>query len=574
MTTQKIKLLFCLFLATGLNLQSYAQSGRTPVRAENGMVASSHYLASEVGSEIIEKGGNAIDASVATAFALAVALPSAGNIGGGGFIVYHGNDGYQTTFNFREKAPMAATEDMFLGENRKVKNNSNHEGLLSVGVPGTVAGLYKAHQKMGDLPWEDLVAPAIKLAEEGFPWTYRLNWFQNWVKNRENEDLYKATAKAFLKNGTDLYKQGEIIKQPDLAETLKRIQKHGADGFYKGKTAELIASYMKEHGGLITEEDLAAYEPEELEPVKGKYRGYDIVAMPPPSTGGVALIEMLNIIEGFDMQEMGHNSAKSLHVLTEAMRRGFADRALHLGDPNFNPEMPVEKLISKDYAADLRETIEENKASQSDSANFSAAHLKYESPQTTQISVVDKEGNAVSMTYTLEHSFGSKITVEGAGFLLNNEMGDFNPIPGYTDTEGFIGTAPNLVAPQKRMISSMTPAIVAKEGRPLLVIGSPGGRTIINTVFQVVVNVLDYKMNIGQAIEAPRIHHQWLPDVTSFERFGISPDTKRLYEAMGHKVKWNDSQGRAMGIYLDHEEGVLYGTADSRSYDSRAVGNN
>lgn len=568
-----LKTFLCLFLAIGLNTALLAQTGRTPVRAENGMVVSSHYLASEAGNKILEQGGNAIDATVATAFALAVTLPSAGNLGGGGFIVYHGSDGDKTTFNFREKAPLAATPEMFLGEDGKIKDNSNHEGLLSVGVPGTVSGLYKAHQKMGKLPWHQLLDPAIELAEQGFPSTYDMQWFLKWVENHKEEELYSATAKAFLKNGEDLYEPGEMWKQPDLAETLRRIQKEGADGFYKGETARLIDKYMKTHGGLITEEDLARYEAEELEPVTGTYRGHEIISMAPPSSGGVAIIEMLNILEGFDLREMGHNSAASLHVLTEAMRRGFSDRALHLGDPNFNPGMPITKITSKEYAAELRETIDMEKASVSDSANFSAAHLRPESPQTTHLSVVDKEGNAVSMTYTLEQSYGSKIVVEGAGFILNNEMGDFNPIPGHTDTRGLIGTEPNLVAPEKRMLSSMTPTIVAKEGKPLLIIGSPGGRTIINTVLQVVVNVLDHEMDIARAIEAPRIHHQWLPDITSFESWGISPDTKDLYEERGHKVRFITNQGQAMGIYIDEENGILYGGADSRSYDGRAVGN-
>ncbi|MGY5851010.1 gamma-glutamyltransferase [Salegentibacter sp. F14] len=572
MISKQLRALVVVLLAFGINFSFFAQSGRIPVRAQNGMVVTSHHLASQVGSDILQQGGNAIDASVATAFALAVTLPSAGNIGGGGFLVYYGNDGYKTTFNFREKAPLAASERMFLDQDGKIKDNSNHEGLLSVGVPGTVAGLFKAHQKMGSLPWKDLVAPAIKLAEDGFPSTYNMNGFLNWAREHKDEALYRATAKAFLKHGEEIYQPGEIWKQPELARTLKRIQKHGADGFYKGETARLIEDYMEKHGGLITREDLARYQAEELEPVTGTYRGHEIVAMPPPSSGGVALIEMLNIVEGFDIKEMGHNSAASLHLLTEAMRRAYADRALHLGDPNFNPGMPVEKITSKDYAADLRESIEPNRASVSDSANFSSAHLRYESPQTTHISIVDKEGNAVSLTYTLEHSYGSKITVEGAGFLLNNEMGDFNPIPGYTDTDGLIGTQPNLVAPEKRMLSSMTPTIVARDGRPLIVIGSPGGRTIINTVFQVIVNMIDHQMNIARAIEAPRIHHQWLPDITSFERYGISPDTQKLYEEMGHHVRFRNNQGQAMGIYIDQQEGVIYGAADSRSYDSGAVG--
>ncbi|CAN5413354.1 gamma-glutamyltransferase [soil metagenome] len=559
-----------LFISLSLTTSLFAQTGRQPVRAENGMVVTSHYLASRVGNEILKQGGNAIDATVATAFALAVTLPSAGNLGGGGFIVYHGNDGTQTTFNFREKAPLAATRDMFLGPDGKVKDNSNHEGLLSVGVPGTVAGLFKAHQQMGKLPWATLIAPSIELAENGFPSTYYMNWFVEWVKN--NKEKYPSTAKVFLKNGTEIYKPGEIWKQPELAETLRRIQAGGRDGFYKGKTAQLIEDFMKANGGLITKDDLEKYEAEELKPVKGSYRGYEVIGMAPPSSGGIAVIEMLNILENYNIKEMGHNSARSLHILTEVMRRAFADRALHIGDPNFNPGIPITELTSKEYAKRLGSTIEPGKASVSDSANFSAAHLRPESPETTHISVVDGQGNAVSMTYTLEASFGSRIVVEGAGFLLNNEMGDFNPIPGYTNSRGLIGTDPNLVAPGKRMVSSMAPTILAREGKPVLIIGSPGGRTIINTVLQVIVNVVDHELDIARAIESPRIHHQWLPDITSFENWGISPDTRDLYEKMGHRVRYVTNQGQAMGIFIDYSSGIIFGSADSRSYDSGAVG--
>ena len=547
----------------------FAQSGKTPAPAENGMVVTSHYLASEVGRDILKKGGNAIDASVATAFALAVTLPSAGNIGGGGFLVYYG-DGKKTTFNFREKAPLAAYEKMFLGKDGKIKDNSNHEGLLATGVPGTVAGLYLAHQKMGKLPWADLVAPAVKLAKEGFPASYRNEWFVNYIA--KNKSKFPSTAKTFLKDGKIPYKSGEIWKQPELAETLKRIQEKGADGFYKGKTAKLIADFMKKNGGIITEKDLAKYQAQELKPILGTYRGYEIVGMPPPSSGGIALVEMLNILEGYNLSEMGHNSAASLHVITEAMRRAFADRAEFVGDSDFNPDLPLERLISKEHANNLRANINLKKASQSDSIHFNAKHLVPESPETTHISVVDKDGNAVSLTYTLENSYGNKIVVEGAGFLLNNEMGDFNPIPGYTNSRGLIGTKPNLVQPKKRMLSSMTPAIVARNGKPVIVIGSPGGRTIINTVLQVILNVIDFDMNIAQAIEAPRIHHQWFPNRTSFEKYGISPDTQKLYKALGHEIYFRNMQGQAMGITIDHKNNKVYGAADSRSFDARAVG--
>ncbi len=548
----------------------YAQSGRTPLPSANGMVVSSHYLASEAGKKILEKGGNAVDAAITTAFTLAVTLPSAGNIGGGGFLVFHSSNGQTTSFNFREKAPLASTENMFLNNDGKIKNNSNHSGPLSIGVPGTVAGLYLAHQKLGKLPWTRLLEPAIDLAENGFPSGWDMQGFMKWVM--QNKDAYPSTAKSFLKNGEIVYKPGEIWKQPDLAKTLRLIQKKGADGFYKGVTAQLIENYMRSTGGLITKEDLSLYKAEEIEPVHGTYRGYDIFAMAPPSSGGVALVEMLNILEGFNLTKMGQNSAMYLHILTEAMRRSYADRALYLGDPDFNPSIPVKELISKSYGQKLRSTIDLFKASISDSSKFSSAYLPHESPETTHLSVMDKEGNAVSMTFTLEASYGSRMVVEGAGFLLNNEMGDFNPVPGLTNSAGLIGTPPNLIASQKRMLSSMTPTIVAKNGKPVLIIGSPGGRTIINTVLQVVLNVIDFNMNIGQAIEAPRIHHQWLPDITTFEQWGISPDTKCLYEMMGHKVIQQSSQGSAMGIFVNRNNGLLYGAADSRSFDGRAAG--
>lgn len=558
------------FIILFFNLQLTAQGGRIPVPAKNGMVASSHYLASEVGKDILVQGGTAVDASIATAFALAVSLPSAGNIGGGGFLVYQGSNGESTSFNFREKAPLAATRDMYLDEDGNIKDNSNHEGLLSVGVPGTVAGLYQAHQEHGKLKWSKLVQPAIDIAEKGFPVSPPLAGFSNWVF--ENKDEYKSTAAIFLKNGQTPLENGDILIQKDLAETLKRIRDKGADGFYKGKTASLVADFMKAHGGIITKKDLNKYEAEEMQTITGNYRGYEIIGMRPPSSGGVAIIEMLNILEAYDLEEMGHNSAESLHFITEAMRRAFADRAQFLGDLNFNEYVPIEELTSKEYAGKLREGIENEKASKSDSANFNKAHLLYESPQTTHISVVDKEGNAVSLTYTLEQSYGSKIVVEGAGFLLNNEMGDFNAIPGYTDTKGRIGTRPNQIEPEKRMLSSMSPTIVAKDGKPVIVIGSPGGRTIINTVLQVIINMIDYKMDIAKAIESSRIHHQWLPDVSYFEEWGFSPDTQRIYKEMGHEIETRNSQGRAMGIFIDPVTGMLEGAADSRSYDGKAVG--
>jgi gamma-glutamyltranspeptidase/glutathione hydrolase len=491
-----------------------------------------------------------------------------------GFMVYHGADGHATTFNFREKAPLAAHAEMFLGADGEINDNSNHSGPLSVGVPGTVAGMWMAHQKLGRLDWESVVEPAVRLAADGFPSTWAM---QGWLERLQvNDDpLYAATRRAFLKDGNDLYEPGEQFRQPDLAETLRRIQREGHDGFYKGQTARLLADFMRANGGMITEEDLRAYQAVEQAPTHGTYRGYDVYAMPPPSSGGVALVEMLNILEGFDLAEIGHNSALYLHLLTESMRRAFADRALHLGDPAFNPDMPIDRLTSKDYADELRGTIDLYLASESDSAAFNGAY--FESEETTHYSVVDAEGNAVSVTYTLEQGYGSELTVPGAGFLLNNEMGDFNPVPGRTNSRGTIGTPPNLVAPEKRMLSSMTPAILARDGKPVMVIGSPGGRTIINTVLQVVLNVVDHGMvgsRFGQAIESPRIHHQWLPDITSFEAWGFSPDTRRLYEMMGHDARSVGGQGSAMGIYIDTADGMVWGAADSRAFDGGARGGN
>ncbi|MEX0976675.1 MAG: gamma-glutamyltransferase [Woeseia sp.] len=541
-------------------------AGRTPVRGTNGVVASSSALASEVGIATLKKGGNAVDAAVATAFALAVTWPTAGNIGGGGFLVYHDTNGYATTFDFREKAPLAATEDMYLDENGNVRDNSNHDGILAVGVPGTVAGLEMAHREFGKLKWSDLVAPAVKFARDGIPITWKLH--DDFKGRKTHWDKYPSSAKVFLKADGTLYEPGDLWVQKDLAKTLQRIQRQGKDGFYTGRTAALIADFMVANGGIITLDDLQQYAAVQREPIRGSYRGYEIVSMPPPSSGGIVLVEMLNILEGFDLAAAGHNSAQYLHLLTESMRRGYADRAEYLGDPDFNEDMPVERLISKEHAANLRESIDIGRASESDPAIFAE---RYESPDTTHFSVVDKDGTMVSLTYTLEQGYGSKIVVEGAGFLLNNEMGDFNAQPGVTDVNGRIGTEPNRIRPQQRMLSSMTPTIVAQDGVPVFATGTPGGKTIINTTLQTILNVIDYEMNIAEAIEAPRIHHQWLPDRTLMERRGLSPDTLNLYEALGHTLRQTDSIGSAMGVYHDRNNSVFHGAADSRAADGAAI---
>jgi len=566
-TSQVIAKTVLFVFSLSLVTQSFAEGGRTPIYAKNGMVSSASKLASEVGAETLRQGGNAVDAAVATAFALAVTWPSAGNIGGGGFLVYHGDDGEATTFDFREKAPMAATERMYLGLDGAVVNNSNHFGPLAVGVPGTVAGLYLAHSRLGSLPWEDLVQPAVELAREGIPITYSLQ--TGFERSASRFRQYPASERKFIKADGSFYELGETWVQPDLAHTLELIRDNGADGFYRGENAERLASFMADIGGLITEEDLAAYAAREREPIRGTYRGYEIVSMPPPSSGGVGIVQMLNILEGFDLAELGHNSADYLHVLTETMRRAYSDRAEHLGDPDFNESMPLDRLMDKDYAADLRASIDMTRKSESSPELFAQA---YESEETTHFSVVDEDGNMISMTYTLEFGYGSAIVVDGGGYLLNNELGDFNAVPGVTDERGQIGTAPNLVAPEKRPLSSMSPTIVAQDGKPVFAIGSPGGKTIINTTMQVILNVIDHGFNIAQAIEAGRIHHQWLPDVTSIESNSLSADTLESFQARGHLIRERGSQGAAMGVYYDREQNLFLGASDSRRGDGGAVG--
>lgn len=567
MNQQRFMNTLVLILSLVLTSATFAEGGRTPLRVKNGIVTSASRLASQAGVDTMQAGGNAVDAAIATAFALAVTWPTAGNIGGGGFMVYHGEDGDATTFDFREKAPLAATERMFLGLDGEIVANSNHRGALSVGVPGTVAGLWKAHQERGSLPWAQLVAPAIKLAREGIPITYSLQ--SGFARNKSRFDLYPSSQAKFFKADGTAYELGELWVQEDLAHTLELIQANGRDGFYKGENAKRLADYMAANGGIITEEDLELYQPVEREPIRGNYRGYEIVSMPPPSSGGVALVQMLNILEGYDLSAMGHNSSAYLHVLTESMRRAYADRAEHLGDPDFNEGMPLERLMDKDYAAKLRATIDMAKADVSDPTKFAEP---YESEETTHFSVVDSEGNMVSMTYTLEYGYGSAMVVAGGGYLLNNEMGDFNAMPGVTNARGAIGTAPNLVAPEKRMLSSMTPTIVAKDGKPFFTAGSPGGKTIINTTMQLILNVIDHDMNIAESVEAGRIHHQWLPDVTSIEERAVSADSLRLYEALGHPVRVRGAQGAAMAVYHDREAGLFLGASDSRRGDGAAVG--
>lgn len=542
-------------------------ASQEPIRVTHGMVVVDDPIAASVGVKVLRNGGSAIDAAVATAFALAVTYPFAGNVGGGGFLVYRPVDGPAVAYDFRETAPAAALPDMFF-----IRGNYNaqrhHNSHISVGVPGTVAGLYQAWAEHGTLPWRRLVDPAVALARNGFELTpARAASLASVLPAMRR---YPSSLSVFSKDGAP-YEAGEHLYQSLLAETLARISSDGPAGFYRGRTAELIAQEMAENGGLVTEEDLRAYEPKRRTPIFGTYRGYDVISMPPVSSGGVVLIEMLNVLEGFDLRSAGHGSVVNIHRITEAMRRAFADRALYLGDPDFSPSMQaiVTRLTSKAHAARQRMSIDPDRASNSVATSF---EWPASGGETTHLSVVDADRNAVSLTTTLEQGYGSKIVVRGAGFLLNNEMGDFNAGPGLTTESGLIGTPPNLAAPRKRMLSSMTPTIIAKDGHLVMVTGSPGGRTIINTVLHTILNVIDFNMNVQEAVAAPRFHHQWLPDELRYERHGFSPDTIALLKAQGHRLVPYRRQGAVNAIVFDAEYDTLEGAADERRADAVARG--
>jgi gamma-glutamyltranspeptidase/glutathione hydrolase len=536
-----------------------------PIRAQKGMVASQNEMASRIGADVIAAGGTAVDATVATAFALAVTHPTAGNIGGGGFIVYRPVSGAAVTYDFRERAPARASPTMWLKDGQ-YSAELHHNSHLAVGVPGTVAGLHLAWKEQGRLPWKRLVDPAIALARDGF--TVSEGLARSLKSAQRQMQKYPASVAAFTKNGTP-YEAGETLRQPDLARTLERIAAQGPAGFYEGETAALVEQEMLAHGGLITRADLKSYSAVRRAPITGSYRGYDVISMPPPSSGGVGIIEMLNVLEGYDLKAGGFGSAATIHLMAESMKRAYADRAKFLGDPDFNKEMPIDRLTSKPYSGELRRTISLTRASTSSPATFEWPH---ESDETTQISVVDANRNAVSMTYTLEQGYGVKIVVPGAGFLLNNEMGDFNDAPEMTTDKGSIGTKPNLAEGGKRMLSSMTPTILAKDGRLFMVTGSPGGRTIINTVLETIVDAVDFGMNAQESVDAARFHHQWLPDVINYERFGFSPDTIKELERRGHTLREGGGQGVAQVIIYDAKDDMLDGGTDHRAADGAAVG--
>jgi gamma-glutamyltranspeptidase / glutathione hydrolase len=567
-----------------LGISSHASM--QPVHAAHAIVVSTDELASQAGSEIMQTGGNAVDAAVATGFVLAVVYPQAGNLGGGGFMLIRTAEGKSHFIDFRETAPAAATESMYLDAKGNVIENASILGYKAIGVPGSVAGLVYAEQKYGKLNLKQVMAPAIKFARDG----YLLSWAEAGdLRGDKHLSDFPDSRRIFLRDGT-FYQQGEKFRQPELARTLERIAKDPTD-FYHGSMARELAASIQKGGGLITADDLARYEVKEREPVRGSYRGYDIISAPPPSSGGIVLVEALNILEGYDLTSLGERSASAIHLITEAYRRAFYDRAEFLGDPDF-AKVPVAQLIDKKYAAAWRETIDPKHASSSDQLTrpavfseleqYAAQHPQpfgaKEGSHTTHYSVVDTEGNAVAVTTTLNDWFGSRVVAEGLGFLLNDEMDDFASKQGVQNSAGLIQGSANAIAPGKRPLSSMTPTIVIKDGRPYLVLGSPGSARIITTVANVLIGVVDYGMNIQEAVNAPRFHHQWKPDILSLEQW-FSPDTAKSLEDMGHTIKfgeqgedvWNPYWSDAECIAIDPKTGERLGASDERS-NGKAVG--
>lgn len=537
-----------------------------PVWAKNGMVATQEALASDIGLQILKDGGNAVDAGVAVGFALAVTLPRAGNIGGGGFMmIYDAKQDKTVALDYREKAPGSASRDMYLDDEGNVVSDLSRYHGLAVGVPGTVAGLLKALEEHGTMSREQVMAPAIALAEDGIEVTAGLSESLTALSDRLQK--WPSTKKVFFKADGSAYQPGERLKQPELARSLKRIAVQGADGFYKGKTARDIVKAVNEAGGSMSLQDLADYEAIARVPVKGDYRGYEIVSMPPPSSGGIHIIEILNILEGYPLGDYGQNSAQTIHLMAEAMQLAYADRAEYLGDSDFI-DVPTSGLTSQAYADKLRTLIDPNKATPA--ATIKANNpLPYESDQTTHFSIVDKDGNAIANTYTLNFSYGTGLVAEGTGILLNNEMDDFSAKPGVPNGYGLIGGDANAVEANKRPLSSMSPTLVFKDNKPYIVTGSPGGSRIITTVTQIISNVIDHDMNIAEATHAPRIHDQWLPDEIRIEK-ALNVDTVKKLESMGHTVSPKSAMGSTQSIMLTPNG--LYGSSDPRIVDAAVVG--
>ncbi len=551
-----IALSVCLLIGSANAQSDENPAGGLTAKSELGMVVSVSKPASEVGRATLNSGGNAVDAAIATAFALAVTWPEAGNIGGGGFMLVHpGNGQPPIVIDYREIAPAAATVDMF------AKGIGSQYRL--VGVPGTVRGLKLAHEQFGRLPWKDLVEPAVTLARDGFQISAELASSLNQVieTSPENNELRRVYGQD---NGQRAWKVNDRLVQSDLANTLASIASDGADAFYTGKIADAFDAEMKLGDGIITKADLAGYQAKIRTPIHGTYRGFDIFASPPPSSGGTAVVEMLNIVEPFKLRQEGRWSAKTIHVMLESMRRAYFDRARWLGDPDFT-KIPGQ-LTTKEYASELGSSLSLTNATSS--AKLGAEILSpEEAPNTTHFSVIDRDGMAVANTYTLEDSWGSRIVVRGAGFLLNDEMGDFNPRPGITNSKGLIGTKPNQIVPGKRMLSSMTPVIVSKDGRVTLVTGSPGGRTIINTVFCILLNVLEFEMPLRDAVDAPRFHHAWMPDMVTMESALLDNHKTKINQLteMGHHISPTPKrQGDAHSISVNLDTGKRTGAADQR----------
>ena len=537
----------------------------SPIQSANGMVASEQELATKVGVDILKRGGNAIDAGVAVGFALAVVLPNAGNIGGGGFMMIHdAKTGKNVALDFREMAPARASRDMYLDDKGNVVPGRSLYSHLAVGVPGTVAGLTHALNKYGTMKLWEVMAPAIKLANDGYPVSPSLALIL--AAERDHLGQWDSSKAIFFKDGRPL-KAGEKLVQKDLAKSMKLISREGASAFYEGAIAKKIVAEMAKHNGLITSDDLKKYKVVEREPVVGNYRGYQVMSMPPPSSGGIHIIQMMNILERYPLKEYGADSAQTIHLMAESMKLAYADRSEYLGDPDFT-KVPVKGLTSRSYADELAKKIDPNRATPSTEIKPGKPQ-PYESDQTTHFSVADKAGNIVATTYTLNLNFGSGIVATGTGITLNNEMDDFSVKPGVPNAFGLVGGEANAVAAYKRPLSSMSPTFVLKDGKPFLVTGSPGGSRIITTTMETILNVIDHDMNVAEATITPRIHHQWAPDQLRIEK-GISADTIKLLQDKGQKVSIQPSMGRTQTIQI--KDDGFYGYSDPRNPDGRAIG--
>ena len=546
------------FFSNDLPIVEYGSINH-PVIDDEGMVVSQRMIASEVGAQILAQGGNAVDAAVATGLALAVVLPRAGNLGGGGFMVIYLKEEDKTiAIDYREKAPSAATRDLFLDENGDYDRKKAQFSLLSAGVPGSVAGFHHALTRYGTLTWEEVLQPAINLAENGFVIPHDLANTLASKRYRDRLSADPAASKVFFKKNKEIYSAGEILVQKDLAWTLKQLSQNGPEAFYTGEIAKLIVKEMERNGGLITLEDLKNYDVAERQPLEGSYKGYKIVSMPPSSSGGTHLIQMLNMLEDFPLKEMGFGSADTIHILAEVMKRAYADRSKYLGDSDFY-KVPS-SLVSKQYAKALNKEISLDQVTPSNEVSPGNPY-PYESPDTTHFSVMDSYGNAVSNTYTLNFSYGSGKMIPGTGMLINNEMDDFSSKPGTPNGYGLLGSEANAIEGNKRPLSSMTPTIIFKDQKPYMVFGSPGGSRIITTVLQVALNVMEHKMNIAQAVHSPRMHHQWLPEVLMLEK-GFGSDTEKLLENKGYKLYQSSTMGSVQAIVK--EGNYFYGSADPR----------